>query len=161
MERSEVIDILTRMKALPAEVEALDPAQVTLDVYRLVEDPIVTNRIAVESIQQLPRNYKFDVVLAANEESELFAYALAMAAWARYASADPETGEGLLNGYHIDKDDKVLIVDTMVDDSTSFEPLIDLIAARKAKSAGAIALVSIGDATPLPENYYPLLRFGA
>ena len=82
----------------------------------LLEDPIVTNRIAVEALQQLPRNYKFDVVLAANEESKLLAYAIATAAWARFAYADLESGEGLTNGFRIDKDEKVLMVDTLVDD---------------------------------------------
>ena len=88
MERAEVIDILTRMKALPEDVESLDSSAATFDAYRLLEDPIVTNRIAVEALQQLPRNYKFDVVLAANEESKLLAYAIATAAWARFAYAD-------------------------------------------------------------------------
>lgn len=157
MERSEVIDILTRMNALPADVDSLDPDQVDFDVYRLVEDPIVTNRIAVEAIQQLPRNYKFDVVLAANEDSVLFAYALAMAAWARFAYADGEAG--LVNGYRIKKDDKVLIVDAVVDEATSLEDAVDLIADAKAKNAGAISVVALGDAEPLSENFYPLLRF--
>lgn len=159
MERSEVIDILSRMNALPADADALDADAITFDAYRLVEDPIVTNRIAVEAIQQLPRNHKFDVVLAANEESELFAYALAMAAWARFAAADFESGAGLVDGYHIDKDEKVLIVDTLVDEATSFEDAIDLIAESKAKKAGAIALIARGDCAPLSEHFYPLLRF--
>lgn len=159
MERSEVIDILTRMKALPEDAESLAPEALTFDTYRLAEDPIITNRIAVEAIQQLPPNYKFDVVLPANKESELFAYALAMAAWARFAYADFENGEGLVNGYHIAKDEKVLIVDTVVDEATSFEDMIDLIVEKKAKNVGAVALISLGDAAPLAENYYPLLRF--
>lgn len=157
MERSEVIDILTRMNALPADADSLAPEQIEFAVHRLVEDPIVTNRLAVEAIQQLPRNYKFDVVLAMDEASELFAYALAMAAWARFAYADGE--EGLVNGYRIDKDEKVLIVETVVDEGTSLEDAVDLIAAAKAKNAGAISLVALGDAAPLPENFYPLLRF--
>lgn len=159
MERSEVIDILSRMDVLPADVDFLDPSTIEIDAFRLVEDPIVTNRIAVEAIQQLPRNYKFDVVLAANEESKLFAYALAMAAWARFAYADPESGAGLEHGYHIGKDEKVLIVDVVVDEATSLEDMIDLIADNKGKNAGAISLVAIGDAAPLSENFYPLLRF--
>lgn len=161
MERTEVIDILTRMNALPADVETIDPATLEFDAFRLAEDPIITNRIAVEALQQLPRDYKFDVVLAANEESKLFAYALAMAAWARFAYADFEAGEGLVNGYSIKKNEKVLIVDTLVDDATSFEDMVDLIAEKKAKNAGAIALVAIGDAAPLSKDFYPLLRFEA
>ena len=147
MERAEVIDILTRMKALPEDVESLDSSAVTFDAYRLLEDPIVTNRIAVEALQQLPRNYKFDVVLAANEESKLLAY------------ADLESGEGLTNGFRIDKDEKVLMVDTLVDEATSFEDMVDLIASKKAKNAGAVSVVALGEANPLSENFYPLLRF--
>ena len=127
MERAEVIDILTRMKALPEDVESLDSSAVTFDAYRLLEDP-------VEALQQLPRNYKFDVVLAANEESKLLAYAIATAAWARFAYADLESGEGLTNGFRIDKDEKVLMVDTLVDEATSFEDMVDLIASKKAKN---------------------------
>lgn len=159
MERLEVIDILSRMNALPADADSRAGSDITFDAFRLVEDPIVTNRIAVEAIQQLPRNYKFDVVLAANEESKLFAYALAMAAWARFAYLDPEEGAGLAHGYRIDKDEKVLMVDILVDEATSLEDMVDLIAASKAKNAGAISVVAIGDAAPLSENFYPLLRF--
>ena len=155
MERAEVIDILTRMKALPEDVESLDSSAVTFDAYRLLEDPIVTNRIAVEALQQLPRNYK----LAANEESKLLAYAIATAAWARFAYADLESGEGLTNGFRIDKDEKVLMVDTLVDEATSFEDMVDLIASKKAKNAGAVSVVALGEANPLSENFYPLLRF--
>jgi orotate phosphoribosyltransferase len=157
MERSEVIDILTRMNALPADAESLDPEQVNFDVYRLVEDPIITNRLAVEAIQQLPRNYKFDVVLANNKASELFAYALAMAAWARFAYANGE--EGLVNGYSIKQGDKVLIVDAVVDEATSLEDAVDLIADAKAENAGAVSVIALGNAAPLSENFYPLLRF--
>ena len=157
MERSEIIDILARMNALPADADSLAPEQIEFDIYRLVEDPIITNRLAVEAIQQLPRNYKFDVVLATDEASQLFAYALAMAAWARFAYADGQ--EGLVNDYRINKDEKVLIVRATVDEGTSLEDAVDLIADAKAKNAGAISLIALGDAAPLPENFYPLLRF--
>lgn len=110
-------------------------------------------------MQQLPPNYKFDVVLAANEESKLLAYAIAMAAWARFAYADLESGEGLTNDFRIDKDEKVLMVDTLVDEATSFEDMVDLIASKKAKNVGAVSVVALGDANPLSENFYPLLRF--
>jgi adenine/guanine phosphoribosyltransferase-like PRPP-binding protein len=157
MERSEIIDILARMNALPADADSLASEQIEFDIYRLVEDPIITNRLAVEAIQQLPRNYKFDVVLATDEASQLFAYALAMAAWARFAYADGQ--EGLVNDYRINKDEKVLIVRATVDEGTSLEDAVDLIADAKAKNAGAISLIALGDAAPLPENFYPLLRF--
>ena len=80
-----------------------------------------------------------------------------MAAWARFAYADGE--EGLVNGYQINKDEKVLIVETVVDESTSLEDAVDLIMDAKAKNAGAISLVALGGAAPLSENFYPLLSF--
>lgn len=159
MERSEVIDILERMNALPKDADSLDLADLEIDAFRLIEDPIVTNRIAVEALQQLPRDYKFDVVLASNEAAKMFAYALATAAWARFAYADFDEADGLVNGYKINKGEKVLIVDTVVNDGTSFEDMVDLIDSKKAKNAGAIVLASLGDASPLSENFYPLLRF--
>ena len=159
MERAEIIDILQRMNALPADVDSLAPEAIEIDSFRLLEDPIVTNRIAVEALQQLPRDYKFDVVLAANEEAKRFAYALATAAWARFAYTDLENGEGLANGYRIGKGERVLMVDTVVDEGTSFEDMVDLIEEKKGKNAGAIALAAIGDAAPLEEHFYPVLRF--
>lgn len=159
MERVEIIDILQRMNALPADVDSLAPDAIEIDSFRLLEDPIVTNRIAVEALQQLPRNYKFDVVLASNEDAKLFAYALATAAWARFAYADLEKGEGLANGYRIGKGERVLMVDMVVDKGTSFEDMIDVIEENKGKSAGAIALAALGDAMPLEEHFYPVLRF--
>lgn len=158
MERSDVIDILTRMNALPADAESLDPATIEFDSFRLLEDPIITNRIAVEALQQLPRDYKFDVVLASNEAAKLFAYAIATAAWARFAYADFENADGLVDGYTIKKGDRVLMVDTVVDDATSFEDMVDLIAEKKGKNAGAVSVIALGDAEPLEDNFYPVLR---
>lgn len=160
MERSEIIDILTRMNALPADVESIDPTEVTFDAYRLSEDPIVSNRIAVEAIQLLPRDRKFEVVLPANKESELFAYALAMAAWARFATLDHESGEGLAHGYTINNGEQVLIVDTLVDDSTTYEDIVDIVADNKGKLAGALSIATIGEVSPLAKNYFSLLPFG-
>jgi orotate phosphoribosyltransferase len=159
MEREEILDILGRMNALPKDIDTQNASSIQFDILRLVEDPIVTNRIAVEALQQLPRNYKFDVVLAANEESKLLAFAVATAAWARFAYADFEQCGGLTNGFSINKDEKVLIIESCVDESTSFEQCIDLIESKHAKCAGAISIVSLGNAAPLPENYYPLLQF--
>lgn len=159
MERADIIDILQRMNALPADVDSLALDAIEIDSFRLLEDPIVTNRIAVEALQQLPRDYKFDVVLASNEAAKLFAYALATAAWARFAYADLENGEGLANGYKIGKGERVLMVDTVVDEGTSFEDMIDVIEDNKGKNAGAIALAALGDAKPLEEHFYPVLRF--
>ncbi|WP_251197975.1 hypothetical protein [Anaerotardibacter muris] len=159
MERAEIIDLLQRMNALPADVDSVEPDAIQIDSFRLVEDPIVTNRIAVEALQQLPRDHKFDVVLASNEASKLFAYALATAAWARFAYADLENGEGLANGYTIKKGENVLMVDVVVDEGTSLEDMVDIIAENKGKNAGAIALAAIGDAAPLDEHFYPVLRF--
>lgn len=51
------------------------------------------------------------------------------------------------------------MVDTLVDEATSFEDMVDLIASKKAKNAGAVSVVALGDANPLSENFYPLLRF--
>lgn len=159
MERSEILEFLTRMNALPQDPDAIEPDTLEFNAYRLVEDPIITNRMAVELLQKLPRDKKFDVVLASNEDSKLFAYALAMAAWARFAYADLEVGSGLESGYRIDKGDNVLIVDTFVDAGTSFEDMVDLIKDNKGKVAGAVSVVSIGDAAPLPDGYYALLNF--
>ena len=65
----------------------------------------------------------------------------------------------LTHGFRIDKDEKVLMVDTLVDEATSFEDMVDLIASKKAKNAGAVSVVALGEANPLSENFYPLLRF--
>ena len=46
-----------------------------------------------------------------------------------------------------------------VDEATSFEDMVDLIASKKAKNAGAVSVVALGEANPLSENFYPLLRF--
>lgn len=156
MKQEEIVEILTKTGCLNEE-EKDSPS---LDSMRLLEDPIVTNRLAVELLQQLPNDTKFDVVLCLHNDEMLFAYSVATAAWARFVCAEVNEGEvSLLNGGTIVKGNKVLIVDDIVDDSSEISALVNEVESRKAKIIGVTSLVSFATDEASGVATYSLLSY--
>ncbi len=158
MEREEILDILEKTHALTkGSFEDTDgaPTESHIECIRLLEDPIVTNRFAVEALQKLPHGTKFDVVVTPFERGLLFGYSVATAAWARFVYTD----EAALNhGFEIGKNDKVLIVDDVFDDPSVLCDLIDLVESKDAKVIGALSLFAVGDLSDIEADLYPLVE---
>ncbi len=139
MKQEEIVEILTKTGCL----EGYGEENTSIDSMRLLEDPIVTNRLAVELLQQLPEDTKLDTILCLHNDEMLFAYSVATAAWARFVYADENEGSiSLINGQSINKDSKVLIIDDVLDDSSCVNALVEEMKKSKAKVIGVASLFS-------------------
>lgn len=139
MNQEEILEILTKTGCL-SKMDTDTPA---VDTSALLEDPIVTNRMAVELLQQLPRDTRLDAVLCAHNDADmLFAYSVATAAWARFVCAEVEGDKvSLLNGAMLKKGQKVLIVDDMIESEEALLALIKTVKDAGARVMGVASLV--------------------
>ncbi len=156
MKQEEIIEILTKTGCL----DEADKSNPSVDSMRLLEDPIVTNRLAVELLQQLPNDTKLDIVLCLHNDEMLFAYSVATAAWARFVCAEVDNGVvSFLNGGDIVKGNKVLIVDDVVDDSSEIAALVAELEKRKANVIGVTSLISFNKDLESGVAAYSLLSY--
>ncbi|MGN0301838.1 MAG: hypothetical protein ACI4BI_03075 [Anaerotardibacter sp.] len=112
MDKKEILDLLQRMGAYRTEDGA-----VVIEPMRLIEDPIVTNRMCVDALQQLPANSKITMIVAADENGQYLGYSAATTAWARFGVFSAYNG-GLNKCAQLKKNDKVIIcLDTLESES--------------------------------------------
>lgn len=140
MEQTEIIEQLKRMDAL------VEGAQPCIDSRALMQDPIVTNRLAVELLQRIDHDSKPETVLAPAGEASYFGYSVALAAWTRFLYADEVEGAyRLAEGTQLKKKERVLIV---VDsyDADVVAALVGLVEAAGAKPLAVLsAAPSVSD----------------
>lgn len=155
MKKKEIVEILTKTGCIKGEEGTPE-----IDSMRLLEDPIVTNRLAVELLQQLPADTKLDTIVCLHKDEMLFAYSVATAAWARFVYADVNEGVvSFVNGTDIVKGNKVLIVDDVLDDSSEIDALVKEIESRKAKVIGVTSLISFANNNEAAVDMYSLLSY--
>lgn len=111
MEQAEVRELLKKMNALVEtdEGECIDSAA-------LMEDPIVSNRLAVELLQKLDRDLKPELVLAPAGVESYFGYSVALSAWMRFGLLEVAGDECASTTVVKKKEKVVLVLDTLVDD---------------------------------------------
>lgn len=137
MERTEIEELLERMGAL-VEGDAAG-----IDSRALMQDPIVTNRLAVELLQRIDRDSKPEVVVAPAGEASYFGYSVALAAWTRFLYAEQgEAGLRLAEGTQLKKKERALIVM----DGYDAELAAGLTALVEAAGAKPLAVLSIAPA---------------
>lgn len=156
MKQEEIVEILTKTGCL--NEDGCDKP--VINSMKLLEDPIVTNRLAVELLQQLPNDTKLDTILCLHNDEMLFAYSVATAAWARFVSVEVTDGKvSFLNGSDVVKGNKVLIVDDVLDDDSEIAALVTEIEKREAKVIGVTSLFSFVDAQESGVTTYSLLSY--
>jgi orotate phosphoribosyltransferase len=106
---------------------------------------------------------KIDVVLGTSRAGMVLAHDLArelrrsgMAARAVYAKSDPENGypiAQLLEGFSIDKGERVLVVNDLTTTGRSLQTLIDLVESYRGVVVGVCVVASREEALPLVSHY--------
>lgn len=137
MEQDEIKDLLERMNALKETEEGSG-----CDSCALLQDPIVSNRLAVELLQRLDRDAKPELVIAPEGDQSYFGFSVALAAWTRFLPlACSEQGSYSLPSYGaLKRSERVLIVlDTF--DKQRAQELISLVSSRGAKPIAVLSLV--------------------
>ena len=149
MDTTEVVELLTKMGAL-IERDGLR----AIDSRSLMQDPIVTNRLAVELLQHLDRDAKPEVVIAPSGEGSYFGYSVALAAWMRFLYAEEHAGSLVLAaGTSLKKNERALVVFDSFDASRA-QALVDLITSQGGRPLAVLALTG-GDG--MDELSYPTI----
>lgn len=139
MEVTEVKDLLGKMGALIED----EQGKLVIDSAYLMQDPIVTNRFAVELLQKLDRELKPEAVVCPAGLQSYFGYSVALTAWMRFLIAEEQGGVyRLQESCQLKKKEKVVIVlDTY--DQAKASALLDLVSAAGAKPVAIVSLVGI------------------
>lgn len=140
MEQNEITEQLERMGALVEDGKGIDSRA-------LMQDPIVSNRLAVEVLQRIDRDSKPEVVIAPAGEASYFGYSVALASWTRFLYAEESEGVyRLAEGTTLKKKERALIVLDGYDDTIA-RGLVDL-----AEKAGAVPLAVLSLTGPRGES---------
>lgn len=141
MELSELKQTLQQCGALEQNDTKSD-AELNVQIYRLLEDPIITNSIVVDNLHLLPRNVRPEAILS-DANDQLYAFASATAAWARFYFADKENDTYVLNnGFTLRKKAKVLVTVSVLDDTEKIKGLISLAESYECEVIGVMCLQS-------------------
>lgn len=136
MNEAEIKEILSKMGALDGEGDSQH-----IDAVALMQDPIVTNRLAVELLQRIDRDAKPELVLALEGDGSYFGYSVALAAWMRFVYAS-KTSDGYATpeGAPILQKNKTLVVLDTYDDEVA-TALVALAEEKGAKVQAVLSLV--------------------
>ena len=147
MNPEEIQDLLSKMDALVTDE---DQSICALNMTALMKDPIVPNRLGVELLQRLPPNYKFDGIVTPAGDGSYFAYATAMAAWARFIVAEKDASWKLHEGHQVNDKEKIIVMSDKPWNPETDE-LIEFVESRGGKVVGVL-LPFLTDEEPM-KNY--------
>lgn len=137
MEQTEIKDLLNKMNALEGE---------SINSLALMQDPIVTNRLAVELLQKIDRDAKPELVIAPQGDGSYFGYSVALTAWMRFVYAEP-TGDAFVlpEGIEVKQKEKTLVVVDSYDE-TVVSGLLALAEDKGVKVQAVLCLVGSAQA---------------
>ena len=145
MNKEEVVNLLRRSCALE-ENESLPNGTVAKYapvMDRLLEDPIVTNRLLVECFQNFDRNLEIQKktkVILSREEDKLFGFMAAAVGWCRFLYASGDNALELEHGFVLNKGDGVVLALPVLYAAAQVEPLIDIVEKAEAKVLGVVCI---------------------
>ncbi len=134
METTEIQELLKKMKVL-----VRDEQGTSINSEALMVDPIVSNKLAVELLQQVDREAKPEVVLSLPGVDSYFAYNVALSAWMKFGIGE-ETSEGISSSLALKKKDKVIVVLDTFDEALA-QKFIDFVESYEAKVVAVLSLV--------------------
>ncbi len=134
METTEIQELLEKMKVL-----VRDEQGTSINSEALMVDPIVSNKLAVELLQQVDREAKPEVVLSLPGVDSYFAYNVALSAWMKFGIGE-ETSEGISSSLALKKNDKVIVVLDTFDEALA-QKFIDFVESYEAKVVAVLSLV--------------------
>ncbi len=151
MKKEEIVDLLRRSCALKENAN-LPNGQIVeyLPVMdRLLEDPILTNKLVVEMFQGFDSQLKIQKdakVILSYEDDQLFGFMTAAVAWCRFLYASKkDDGATFERGFVMNKNEGLVLAIPVLSDKEQVDALVEL--ANKAE-AKVLAIVSLANYLP-------------
>lgn len=125
---------------------------------RVLEHPRLTNELAAEAVERLPKDLSIDLVAAPAVGGILFGFAVATALDKDLVFSERVEGVMTLRrSFIIPKGARVLVAEDVVTTGGSVRELIDLVVASEAIPVAVVSMVDRGKKPDFGCPYYPLL----
>jgi len=130
---------------------------------RVLEDPVLTTKLAREMVARLPENLRPDFVIAPAVGGIIIGFAVAKAfkrgKGLPFVFSERQDGVMVLRrAFEIPADARVLVVEDVVTTGGSVQEVINLVDQADAMVVGVTSLIDRGGKKAFTAPYYPLLR---
>ncbi len=126
---------------------------------RVLEDPVLTTRLAETTVRRLPAGLDVDLVAAPAVGGIIFGFAVAQALRVKFIFSEREQGHMVFRrAFEVPEGAKVLVVEDVVTTGGSVKEVIDLVRAAGGEVAGVASLIDRGGAKAFDTPFWPLLQ---
>lgn len=138
MKTEEILEVLSKMNALTT----VEGKQQVIS-SKLMVDPIVCNKLAVELLQQVDRKSKPEIILSQPGVDSYFAYNVALSAWMKFGFCEEAEGK-LKPSLSVRKKDRVIVVMDNFDKDLA-QRFVDYLVSIEAKPVAVLSVVGSDD----------------
>ncbi len=126
---------------------------------RVLEDPILTTRLAETAVRRLPAGLGIDLVAAPAVGGIIFGFAVAQALGVKFIFSEREQGKMVFRrAFEVPEDANVLVVEDVVTTGGSVKEVIDLVEDGGAQVAGVVSMIDRGGEKAFDAPFWPLLQ---
>jgi len=125
---------------------------------RVLEDPMLTTRLAETAVQRLPAGLGIDLVAAPAVGGLLIGFAVAQALGVRFIFSERENGSMVFRrSFEVPSGARVLVVEDVVTTGGSVAEVIELVRDAGGEVVGVLSLIDRGGAKRFDGPFWPLL----
>jgi len=126
---------------------------------RVLEDPLLTTRLAQTAVDRLPDDLGIDLVAAPAVGGLLIGFAVAQALGVRFIFSEREQGAMVFRrSFEVRPGARVLVVEDVVTTGGSVAEVIELVRAAGGEVVGVLSLIDRGGEKKFDAPFWPLLR---
>lgn len=126
---------------------------------RVLEDPLLTTRLARTAVHRIPDGTRIDVVAAPAVGGLIFGFAVAQALGVKFIFSEREGGKMVFRrSFEVTPGERVLVVEDVVTTGGSVAEVIDLVTEAGGDVVGVVSLIDRGGERAFDAPYWPLLQ---
>ena len=162
MTDAEILDALRATEALRSGHFVLTSGRHS-DSYvqcaRILEDPLLTTRLAKTAVTRLPEGLEIDLVAAPAVGGLIFGFAVAQALGVKFIFSEREGGEMVFRrAFEVPPRSRVLVTEDVVTTGGSVAEVVRLVESAGGEVAGVVSLIDRGGERAFDAPYWPLLQ---
>lgn len=129
---------------------------------RVLENPTLTNTLAQEAVDRLPKDLQVDLVASPAVGGILFGFAMGAALGVNMVFSERKEGTMVLRrNFEIPAGAKVLVCEDVVTTGGSVKEVCDLVEQAGGEVVGVVSLIDRGGKRAFPQEFYPLISMPA